>query len=72
MAERESLADKAVSTVAAISEIERLLHGTNDFGDATGFCEEYQTLSDDASDALRMLRRRAYILKKRFERTNAS
>lgn len=67
----ESLADKAVSTVAAIDAIEVMLEGVNDYGDATGYCQEHADLVEDAHAFLGTLRRRAYTLRKRFERNKA-
>jgi len=67
----ESLADKAVSTVAAIAELERLLAEVNDFGDPTGYSQELMDIGEDAHAFLGTLRRRAHTLKRRFERNQA-
>lgn len=66
MAINESLSDKAVSTVAAIIEAEKLLRETNDYGEATGYCAELDQLQNDAAAHLGTLRARAYMLKRRF------
>ena len=64
----ESLADKAISTLAAIADLERMLADVNDFGDPTGYCQEHMDIAEDAHAFLGTLRRRAYTLKRRFER----
>jgi len=71
MSRNESLADKAVSMVALVEEVTLMLSGTNDIGDASGFCAEHDDIVNDTHAILGMLRKRAYTLKRRFERTNA-
>lgn len=70
MADRESLADKAVSMLSIINEVEVLLYGINDIGEYTGFCDEHSNIVNDAHDNLGMIRKRAYSLRKRINRTN--
>ena len=67
----ESMSDKAVSTVASILELESLLRGTNDYGEATGYCEELDQLQNNALAQLGVLRARAYMLKRRFKLAQA-
>lgn len=67
----ESLADRAVSMVAIIEEVGLMLSGINDIGEASGFCAEHDDIVNDAHAVLGMLRKRAYTLKRRFERTKA-
>jgi hypothetical protein len=68
----ESLADKAVGTVAAIAALESMLEGVNDYGDATGYCQESADIVEDAHVFLGTLRRRTYTLRKRFERNKTT
>ncbi len=63
----ESLAEKAVSTVAAIADLKRMLADVNDYGEPTGYCQECHDLENDAGEFLGTLRRRAFTLKRRFE-----
>lgn len=68
MAERESLADKAVRVVAAVTALKVTLQGVNDYGDATGYCQEHEQIWNDLDAQLGMLGARAYRLQRRYER----
>ena len=65
----ESLAEKAVSTVAIIDDVRRMLADVNDYGEPTGYCQEHSDIVEDAHAFLGALRRRAYTLRKRIERS---
>ncbi len=66
----ESLSDKAVSALALLKEVERALEGINDYGEATGFCDEQEQLVNDFHAALGSLLCRASRLKQRVKRYN--
>lgn len=66
----KSLSDKAVRVAVLIEEVESLLSNTNDYGEATGFCSEFDRIYEDASNLLGSLSVRASSLRTRFNKTS--
>lgn len=64
----ESLSDKAMRAVAMIDAIEKQMKGVNDYGEATGFCDEEEQLVNDFHAMLGSIRARASRLGTRLTR----
>lgn len=64
----ESLNDKAMRALAAIDSINRQMADVNDYGDATGFCEDHDQLVNDFHAMLGSIRARASRLGTRLTR----
>jgi hypothetical protein len=64
----ESLSEKAVRAIAMVNQIEQAMQGVNDYGEATGFCDEQEQLVNDFHAALGSIRGRASRLATRLQR----
>lgn len=64
----ETLSEKAVRAVAMIDAIEKQMHGINDYGEASGLCDEQDQLVNDFHAVLGSIRARASRLATRITR----
>lgn len=64
----QSLNDKAIEALALIKEVGEAMQGINDYGEATGFCDDQEGLLQDADSMVTQISRRAYRLKLRIRR----
>ena len=64
----ETLNDRAISTMMEIQKAREAIQPFNDYGDATGFCDEHDQLHNDAWAILGSIRARASRLQLRVKR----
>ena len=64
----ESIHERAISTMMELQKAKEAIQPYNDYGDATGFRDEYDQLHNDAWAALGSIRTRAYRLATRVKR----
>lgn len=62
----ESLNDLAISFLARLESASLEMADYNDYGDVTGFCDEYELIASNAESQFRALRQRARRLENRI------
>jgi hypothetical protein len=64
-----SINDTAIDTLKIFSETKDLIKSYNDYGDHTGYCEDFDGIKLDFENALSSIMLRSFRLKRRIELT---